>query len=423
MKLKRYAVEYVKYRHNGEEVDLPRYKFKESDIRGVWISNVANIDTPRGVSKEEYQKHLIGILDNMKSYNMNTAIFQVRPTNDAYYPSKLNPWSRFITGTEDGDPGFDVLKFFIDEANKRGIRVHAWMNPYRVSGTDITTVNMTKEEFLNTLSERNWARLHPEHTILDGTHKVLLSPSHKEVIDFVTASIMEVAENYDVDAVHIDDYFYPYAKISEDDEREDYLKYRLDENQSFDDFRRMNVDKMIKNIHDELKKLFSKKGKKVEFGISPFAIYRTHSSIVEGGWDKGSYNSAGALQCYSELYSDVYKWMEEGWIDYVVPQDYFSFDRKDVSYHDIVWWWNERCKETKTKLYIGQGLYMCGVKEGFSKYAWQNPKEMENQLRLNCAFDQIKGTIFFTYRDLVPSDNKIKNKNLESIKKLWNNKK
>lgn len=423
MKLKRYAVEYVKYRHNGEEVDLPRYKFKESDIRGVWISNVANIDTPRGVSKEEYQKHLIGILDNMKSYNMNTAIFQVRPTNDAYYPSKLNPWSRFITGTEDKDPGFDVLKFFIDEANKRGIRVHAWMNPYRVSGTDITTVNMTKEEFLNTLSERNWARLHPEHTILDGTHKVLLSPSHKEVIDFVTASIMEVAENYDVDAVHIDDYFYPYAKISEDDEREDYLKYRLDENQSFDDFRRMNVDKMIKNVHDELKKLFSKKGKKVEFGISPFAIYRTHSSIVEGGWDKGSYNSAGALQCYSELYSDVYKWMEEGWIDYVVPQDYFSFDRKDVSYHDIVWWWNERCKETKTKLYIGQGLYMCGVKEGFSKYAWQNPKEMENQLRLNCAFDQVKGTIFFTYRDLVPSDNKIKNKNLESIKKLWNNKK
>lgn len=419
MKLARYAKEYLKYRHNGEEINIPRFKFNENDIRGVWISNVANIDTPKGVSAEEYKAHLIGILDNMKSYNMNTAIFQVRPTNDAYYPSDLNPWSRFITGVEDKDPGFDVFGFFVEEAAKRGIRVHAWMNPYRVSGTDIKAANMTKEEFINTLSEKNWARKHPEHTILDGTNKLLLRPAHQEVIDFVTASIMEVAEKYDIDAVHIDDYFYPYAKIPEEDEMEDYLKYRKDENQSFDDFRRMNVDRMIENIHNELKKLLSKKGKKVEFGISPFAIYRTHSSIIPDGWDRGSYNAAGAFQCYSGLYSDVYKWMKEGWIDYVVPQDYFSFDRKDVSYHDVVWWWSNICCETGTKLYIGQGLYQCGAKEGFSSYAWQNPDEMKNQLKFNCNFPNVKGTIFFTYRDLVPSDNKIKNKNLEGIKELW----
>ena len=420
MKLKKYAVEYVKYRHNGEMIDLPRYKFKEDDVRGVWISNVANIDTPCGVTEEEYKKHLIGILDNMKSYNMNTAIFQVRPTNDSYYPSKLNPWSRFITGVEDKDPGFDVLKFFIDEAKKRNIKVHAWMNPYRVHGTDVTTLGLTKDQFLDTLSEKNWARRNKEHTILDGTNKVILSPSHPEVIKFVTDSIMEVAENYDVEGVHIDDYFYPYAKIKEEDEMADYLKYRTSPEQSFADFRRMNVDKMIENVHNELKKLLSKKNKKVLFGISPFAIYRTHSSIVEGGWDKGSYNSAGALQCYSELYSDVYKWMKEGWIDYVVPQNYFSFDRKDVSYHDITWWWSERCKETGTILYIGQGLYQCGAKEGFAAPYWQNPKEMSNQLRFNCNFDNVKGTIFFTYKDLVPGKNKIKDQNLQDIKKLWN---
>ncbi len=422
MKLAKYKVEYVKYRHNGEEIDIPEFRFRDSDVRGVWISNVANIDTPKGVSEEEYKKHLISILDTMKSYNMNTAIFQVRPTNDAYYPSKLNPWSRFITGVEGKDPGFDVLAFFIDEAKKRDIKVHAWMNPYRVNGTDITTVKMTKEEFLDTLSENNWARLHKEHTILDGTNKIILSPSHPEVIDFVTASIMEVAENYDVEAVHIDDYFYPYAKIPEELEMADYLKYRKSEHQSFASFRRMNVDKMIENVHKELKKLFSKKKKKVLFGISPFAVYRTNKSIRKDGWVKGSYHSAGALQCYSELYSDVYKWMKKGWIDYVVPQDYFSFDRPDVSYHDIAWWWANICKETNTILYIGHGLYQCGSTGTFSSSAWQNPHEMKNQLCFNCNFDNIKGSIFFTYKDLLPSDNEIKNENLADIKKLWNQK-
>ena len=323
MKLNKYqSEELVKYWESQEPIDLPEYK-QRKEVRGVWVSNVANIDTPRGLPMDEYKAHLVKIVETVASYNMNTIIFQVRPTNDAYYPSKLNPWSRFITGTEGKDPGFDVLEFVINECKKYGIRVHAWMNPYRVSTASLDQLNLTKEEYLNTLSEGNFARLHPEHTILDGSNKVILSPAHPEVIEFVTRSIMEVADNYDVEGVHIDDYFYPYAKIPQELEEADYLKYRTSEDQTFDDFRRMNVDKMIQSIHDALKKSFSKTNKKVMFGISPFAIYRTHSSIVEGGWDKGSYNAAGALQCYSELYSDVYKWMEEGWIDYVVPQVYF----------------------------------------------------------------------------------------------------
>ncbi len=422
MKLKRYTPEYLKYWHNKEEIDLPEYIYREDDVRGCWISNVENIDTPKGVSEAEYKDALIKILDNMQSYNMNTAVFQVRPMNDAYYPSKLNPWSRYITGVEGKNPGFDVLQFFIEEAKKRKIKVHAWMNPYRVNNKDITTLNMTKAEFLNTLSENNWARLHPEHTILDGTNKIILSPSHPEVIEFVTASIMEVAEKYDVEGVHIDDYFYPYAKISEEAEMEDYLKYRESENQSFDDFRRSNVDKMIKSVHDALKKSLSNKNKKVLFGISPFAVYRTHSSIREDGWDKGSYNAKGALQCYSELYSDVYKWMKEGWIDYVVPQNYFSFERRDVTYHDVAWWWSNLCKETGTILYMGQGIYHMGSTEGFGCETWQNPKEIANQLRFNANFDNIKGTIFFTYRDLVPGKNAIKDQALIDLKEMWNQK-
>jgi uncharacterized lipoprotein YddW (UPF0748 family) len=422
MKLKRYTPEYLKYWHNKEEIDIPEYQYKEENVRGCWISNVMNIDTPKCTDVEAYKKHLVGILDNMQSYNMNLAVFQVRPCNDAYYPSKLNPWSRFVTGTEGKDPGFDVLGFFIEEAKKRNIKVHAWMNPYRVSTVDIRNLNMTKEEFLDTLSENNWARLNKEHTILDGVHKIILSPSHPEVIDFVTRSIMEVAENYDVEGVHIDDYFYPYAKIPEELEYDDYLKYRDSIDQSFDDFRRANVDKMIKSISDALKKLLSKNGKKVEFGISPFAVYRTNSSIVEGGWEKGSYNAASALQCYTELYSDVYKWMVEGWIDYVVPQNYFSFERRDVAYHDVAWWWSNICKETKTTLYMGQGIYHMGAKEGWGAETWQNPDEIHNQICFNCNFENIEGTIFFTYKDLVPGQNPIKDACLEKLKKTWNNK-
>ena len=414
MKLNKYqSEELVKYWDNGEPIEIPEYKQKQ-EIRGVWVSNVANIDTPRGLPIDEYKAHLVKIIETVASYNMNTIIFQVRPTNDAYYPSKLNPWSRFITGVEGQDPGFDVLEFVINEAKKYGIRIHAWMNPYRVSTATLDNLNLTKEEYLNTLSENNFARLHPEHTILDGTNKVILSPSHPEVIDFVTKSIIEVADNYDVEGVHIDDYFYPYAKIPEELEHEDYIKYRISEDQSLDDFRRMNVDKMIENVHNELKKSFSKTNRKVTFGISPFAIYRTHSSIVEGGWDKGSYNAAGALQCYSELYSDVYKWMKEGWIDYVVPQVYFPFERKDVTYHDLTKWWSERSKETNTTLYIGMGLYQMGSNE-----VWQNPKEITNQLMFNQNFDNVDGSIFFTYRDLVKGQNEIKDQALDEIRRLW----
>ena len=411
--------ETFKYWDNGLEIDVPEYEFKKDDVRGVWISNVANIDTPKGLPVEEYKEYLVKMIENVASYNMNTIVFQVRPASDTYYPSKLNPWSRYITGTEGKDPGFDVLQFVIDECKKHHIKVHAWMNPYRVSVSALNLENTTLEDaaakYLDSLDDLNFAKRYPEHTIIDGANKIILSPSHPEVIDFVTKSIMEVVENYDVEGVHIDDYFYPYAKIPYEREERDFLKYRLNDSQNFEDWRRSNVDKMIENIHNELKKSFSKTGKKVLFGISPFAIYRTHSSIKEGGWDKGSYHSEGALQCYSELYSDVYKWMKEGWIDYVVPQIYFPFERADVTYHDLTKWWNNIVEGTNTILYIGQGLYQMGSNE-----VWANPLEIENQLKFNCQFKNVKGTIFFTYKDLVPGKNEIKDQALETIKTLWN---
>ena len=417
MKLKKFnSEELVCYYHSTLPVKLPDYKFNEKGVRGVWVSNVANIDTPKTINAEEYKDYLVKMIANIASYNINLIVFQVRPTSDAYYKSKLNPWSRFITGTEGKDPGFDVLEFVIEEAKKYGIEVHAWMNPYRVASATLEQMGLSKEEYLNTLDELNYARRHPEDTILDGLGKVILKPASETVIKFVTDTIMEVVENYDVTGVHIDDYFYPYAKVPVSEEEEDFNKAKeANPELSMDDWRRENVNKMIRNIHQSLKAFNEKNQKCVEFGISPFAIYRTHISLKEDGWEKGSLHSAGALQCYTDLYSDVYKWMEEGWIDYVVPQVYFSFERRDVNYHDLTKWWVERCAETGTKLYIGQGLYQMGVNE-----VWQNPLEIDNQLRFNQQFANISGTIFFTYRDLVPGQNIIKDAAISLLKARWN---
>ncbi|MBQ8293734.1 MAG: family 10 glycosylhydrolase [Bacilli bacterium] len=421
MKLKGINNEYLKYRHNNEEIDIPEYCYQEDNVRGVWIANVANMDTGKCENVEEYKKELISILDTMKLYNMNTAIFHVRPTNDAYYPSKLNPWSKYLTGVEGRDPGFDVLAFFIEEAAKRSIKVHAWFNPYRVSGQDIEKLGLSKDEFLETLSVNNWARLHKEHTIVDGANKIILRPGHREVIDFVTESMMEVARNYDVEALHIDDFFYPYAPIPKESEEEDYLKYCKD-NETFEDWRRRNVDMFIENVHKELEKLYLEKGKRVEFGVSPFPIYRTNKSILETGWEKGSYHTKEAFQCYEGQYSDIYKWMKEGWIDYIVPQDYFSFNREDVSYHDICWWWANICKETKTKLYMGQAIYHVGEQDVKHCETWQDPYEIHHQLAYNTKYDNIQGTIFFHYKNLIPGKNKILDEALEILKQDWKKK-
>ena len=409
----------VHYFGSKEAVEIPEYKYNDKYVKGVWVSNVANIDTPIMKSIEEYKEYLIKMVENIASYNINLMIFQVRPTSDAYYKSKLNPWSKFITGVEGKDPGFDVLEFVINEAKKYGIEVHAWMNPYRISQKSLDDLKMTKEEYLDTLDELNYARRHKEDTIVDGQNKVILKPASTTVIKFIVDTIMEVVNNYDVTGVHIDDYFYPYAKVPVSEEEQDYQEaLKLNPNLSMDDWRRNNVNTMIKAIHDEMKKSFEKTGKKVLFGISPFGIYRTNKELREDGWEKGSFHSPHVCECYSDLYSDIYKWMEEEWIDYVVPQMYFPFERKDVNYHDLTKWWVGAAKETNTILYIGQGLYQMG-----SNSVWSNPLEIDNQLRFNQQFDNIKGTIFFTYKDLVAGQNVIKDAAIYLIKARWNEKK
>ena len=385
--------------------------------------------TEEGV--KEYKEYLLSIIKTVKEYNMNTVVFQVRPVNDALYDSEMNPWSNVLTGVEGLYPGFDPFGYFMEEAKKANISVHAWINPYRAGRVDIFQIMkddrpMTKEEWIETLAPNNFARLHPECTILTKQNKLLLDPANEMVREFVSDSIVEIASKYDVKAVHIDDYFYPYEYIDDPYEEEKATAAGFEK---ISDFRRHNVDLMIELIHNKLAKL----PRKVEFGISPFGIYRTDSKQFdeddkdnEKAWELGSNNGAGCSTNYANLYADVFKWMDEGWIDYVAPQDYFDFENSKideegkvsclVKYADLIKWWSWAAKITNCKLYIGQAIYRVGG-DGL----WNNPEEIPNQLKYNSLFENISGTIFFTYHDFTNTEREALVETRKILKTMWKN--
>lgn len=417
---------FITYFRSDEKVMIPeKYIEKKEELRAVWFSTVANIDIPKLEDVDSYKEYLLGVIKKITEFNLNTVIFQVRPANDAFYKSDLNPWSSFITGDQGKNPGFDVFGWFVEEAKKEGLTVHAWINPYRVALKKLSELKMTKDEYLETLAVNNFARINKHLVIETIGGSLILDPASSEVREFVSDSVLEIARNYDVKAVHIDDYFYPYEEIKDNEEE---LKFKKSGIKHLDDFRRDNVNKLIKLIHEKLVSL----PKKVEFGISPFGVYRTNSEYFENkedkrAWKHGSNNDFSCFTCYQGLYADVYYWMEKGYIDYVVPQIYFNFDyyrvledgskKEIVKYADLAKWWNWVCEKTGTKLYIGQGLYRVGSGEK----SWNDPMEISNQLLFNQTLNNVSGTIFFTYHNLVDKDD-VLNETRENLKLFWTSK-
>ena len=419
--------EYVSYYGSKKTVNVPTlYREVETEVRGVWFSTVDNIDFKAEdfATPESGKKFLKEVIDKCYEYKLNTVIFQVRPTNDALYESDINPWSKFLNKErkEGINPGFDPLKYFIAEAKKKKIEVHAWINPYRVSHEQLDKINMTKDQYLNTLDDKNFAKNHRDLVLETSLHKLILDPASLKVQDYLVETILEIAKKYDVKAIHIDDYFYPYEKFVDDAEKQkrDVLQPTL----KIDDFRRYNVNEMIRKLHIALGTIQNN----VQLGISPFSIYRTNSKWFqkegkEGGWRKGSDNMCGVLEGYETLYCDVYKWMKEGWINYCVPQIYFEFDyymEKDgkmidkVKYADMVKWWAEVARETHTSLYIGQALYKYS-----DKGAWSNSEEIINQLKFNQTYSAVTGNIFFTYKNLVADKPASLVEARRLLKELW----
>ena len=300
------------------------------EFRGAWMHTVFQ-DQYHKQSTEQNKKYLRDQLDKLKDAGINAVIFQVRPQSDAFYQSNLEPWSRFLTDNGNApDPYWDPLQFMIEESHARGMELHAWLNPYRVTSS--------KNQVL---PKNHIYHKHPEWFVrYDG--KLYFDPALPESREFITKVVTDIVSRYDVDGIHFDDYFYPYpVKGQAFPDDNSYAKYGNGKKR--DDWRRENVDLLIKEIHEEI----SKTKPWVIFGISPFGIWRNKTSDPRGSDTRG-------LQNYDGLYADVLLWAREGWIDYLMPQLYWELEHKTASFLTLVDWWNENSEGRN--LYIGQSV-------------------------------------------------------------------
>ena len=349
------------------------------EFRGVWIATVKNIDWPseENLSTETQKKELIQLLDVFKSLNLNAVIFQIRPSADAFYNSKYEPWSKYLTGKSGKAPSpyYDPLAFIIEETHKRGMEFHAWLNPYRAI--------VDYKEFQSNPLPLTYNK--PEWFINYGDNKYF-NPGIPEVREYTHKVVADIVQQYDIDAIHFDDYFYPYKIKNEifpdslafKEFGGDFYPDRID------DWRRENVNSIIEDLHHTIKNIKPW----VQFGISPFGVWRNKDTDP-----KGSDTNAGQTN-YDDLYADILYWLEKGWLDYILPQAYWHIGHKKADYETIVKWWTHHAYDAN--LYIGQGLYRLDRKKENRAWKKKKPTEIEKQLDLNKTLPLITGSVYFS---------------------------
>lgn len=351
---------------NKESVAIPK-----QEMRATWVATVENIDWPsKGpFDKDKQQAEYIAMLDELQATGINAIIMQVKPAADAFYPSEYAPWSKWLTGKQGQDPGYDPLAFMIEESHKRNIEFHAWFNPYRAS----------MEPDINSLIPEHPLRQHQDWLHAYGG-RLIMDPGIPETQEYIINGIMEVVNKYDIDAVHFDDYFYPYpvAGVAFPDS-ESFAKYG--QGMTLDNWRRNNVDTLIQDLSIEIKKAKPY----VKFGISPFGIWRNKSSDPNGSDTNGT-------ESYSAIYNDTRKWIQEEWIDYVTPQIYWYFNYGPAAYENLVDWWAKQVEGKNVHLYVGHGAYRIGSNDP----NWLDPDQMPNQVTFNRNYNNVKGSIFFS---------------------------
>jgi uncharacterized lipoprotein YddW (UPF0748 family) len=358
--------------------------YPKNEFRAVWIATVVNIDWPK-VSTDSVQKQkidFIEILDTYKKLNYNAVIVQIRSIGDAFYPSNLAPWSRYLTGKEGQAPHpyFDALEWMITEAHNRGFEFHAWLNPFRAT-FDLKT---------ETLSPQHDAVLHPDWMIQYGG-KLYYNPALPEVQNHLTKVVEEVVQNYDIDAIHFDDYFYPYTVNGQKfNDSESFKKYG--NGLSLADWRRLNVSNFVREISTSIKA----NKPWVQFGISPFGVWRNKSMDA-----RGSDTQSGQTN-YDDLFADPLQWMENNWIDYILPQLYWSLDHPKASYSKLLKWWSENSKNTA--IYIGNSSYK--IKSDGDK-RWNFVTEIPNQIDYTRSFSNVQGNAFFSAKWFVNQNQEV----------------
>ena len=346
----------------AQELGQPRYPKRE--FRAAWIQTVNG--QFKGMTASQMQATLISQLNSLQGAGINAIIFQVRPEADALYASKLEPWSRFLTGVQGQapQPYWDPMQFMIDECHKRGMEFHAWINPYRV-----------KTSLANQLAPQHIYNRHPEWFLTYG-NQLFFDPALPQSRDYICQVVSDIVSRYDVDAIHMDDYFYPYpTKGVEFPDSASFARY----GGGFDnigDWRRSNVNLLIRKIHETIRGLKPW----VKFGVSPFGIYRNQSSDPLGSRTRG-------LQNYDDLYADVLLWAREGWIDYNIPQLYWQIGHPVADYAVLVDWWAKH--SGGRPLFIGQSV-MNTVQHADPKNP--NINQLPAKMALQRAYQTIGGS-------------------------------
>ncbi len=354
---------------------MPR---RVTEMRGVWLAAVENRDWPSrpGLSAAEQRAELLAHLDHAAEAGLNTVFFQARPTADALWPSPYEPWSRYLTGTQGENPGWDPLGTAVTEAHARGLELHAWFNPYRIA------IHADPGR----LVENHPARRNPGWVVPYGG-KLYYNPGLPEVRAFVQDAMLDAVEKYPVDAVHFDDYFYPYPVAGQTfDDGDAYDRY----GGGFPSraaWRRDNIDLLVRETSARVKKV--RPG--VRFGISPFGVWRNATTDPRGSHTR-------ALQTYDDLHADTRRWVRENWIDYIVPQLYWHIGFAAADYAELLPWWAEVARGTGTQLYAGEALYKAGA-DG-QPAPWQDPAELSRHLTLAQRHPEVRGHVFFAAREV-----------------------
>ena len=352
-----------------------------SEFRGVWIATVANIDWPeRGdVDMDSQKQGFRKLLDYYQGLNFNAVIVQVRTAGDALYPTELAPWSRFLTGSE-GDAGSwegeDPLKFMIEEAHKRSMDFHAWLNPYRATFDNETQI----------LSKDHVYHQHPEWMVRYGP-KYYINPGIPEARAHIVEVVGDIVDRYDVDGIHFDDYFYPYRIEDEEfNDRTAFVKYGIQEFSDREDWRRHNVDMLVRETYQLIKSIKPW----VQFGISPFGVWRNADRHPLGSDTRAKQTN------YDDLYADPLNWAKNRWVDYLIPQLYWSMDHEPAPYRVLAEWWAKNVEGID--LYTGIGAYK--YQNNFD-LAWNSVYEIPRQIELNRQLENISGTAFFSASSLM----------------------
>lgn len=352
------------------------------EMRAVWVTTVANIDFPKrpNSSTSTQKKEIRDILDQHQADGINAIFFQVRPTADAFYKSDLEPWSRYLNGTQGKAPNpyYDPLTYIIEEAHKRNMELHAWINPFRVR--------------LKTSD-----KLTPDHPYIQNKWwgwnyggKTYFDPGIPQVREHSEKVVLDIVSRYDVDGIHFDDYFYPYR---------DRNNSKIPDNKSFrqyggkyypknvDDWRRNNVNTFIEDLSKSIKEIKPW----VKFGISPFGIWKNSTTPEDNLPTKNGTSN------YDMLYADVVKWMKEGWIDYCAPQLYWAIGFKQADYSKLLEWWDDHTYGRN--MYIGHSLYK--INRDSQEEAWRSPVEIERQIKALRKTENISGSVFYSSKHLI----------------------